>query len=230
MGGKNVKNTMIERLLQIVAPHPCFGCGKVGSTICLDCKYDIVHDPYVGCFYCQTPTLVGICSKHSGLVERAAIVSMRATTLKAAIDGLKFHNAKATAKDLAEILDLSLPELPEDTILVPVPTLPSHRRQRGFDQVELIARHFSQIRSLTVSYCLERTTTTTQHTSSRKERLAQASVSYKIKDTVSLPTSAIYLLLDDIVTTGATLDGAAKVLSVGGKTVWAAALAYQPLD
>ena len=229
MGGLNVKNTMVERVLQIVAPHPCSGCGKVGTVLCQDCKYDISFEPFCGCILCGLPHPYGICPRHSSPISRAFTVAQRGSTLEILINRLKFEHTKAAAGALAELLDDALPLLPDHIQLVPIPTVRSHIRERGYDQVALLACHFAERRGLSIQSTLVRTTDTTQHIVGRKERVAQAGAAFGLKSTQDLKGKTV-LLLDDIVTTGATLLAAATLLKEAGATVWAATLAYQPLD
>jgi len=231
MGGLNVKNTMIEGVLRLLAPHPCYSCGKVGVLLCPNCKYNITHEPFVGCILCQTPQKHGICPNHGSPIERTFVVGARNGPLEDVINGLKFNNVKSAAKVLAELLDDTLPLLPTSTHIVPIPTVRSHVRRRGYDQVELIARHFAQLRGLPVSRLLVRKTSTTQHTEGRDTRKLQAATAFGLGSLSDVAQGAgPLLLIDDIITTGATVSAAAEQLVNTGATVWVAALAYQPLD
>ncbi|MGH7218295.1 MAG: ComF family protein [Candidatus Microsaccharimonas sp.] len=229
MGGVNVKNTMIERVLQIIAPHPCSGCGKMGTILCDDCKYDIINEPFYGCILCGRPKESGICAEHAAPFARAFTVSTRADALEDAINRLKFRNTKHAARAMAELLDWHLPQLPAEVQIIPLPTARSHMRQRGYDQVELIAHHLAALRNIPVKKALVRKTNTTQHTVGRSERAVQASEAFILNNSVQ-HTPGTVVLLDDVVTTGASLAAAATVLKEAGYTIWVATLAYQPLD
>jgi len=229
MGGLNVKNTIVERVLHIVAPHLCFGCGKVGVILCDNCKYDIIHEPFLGCILCGSPEKDGICQKHDSFIQRAFTISERNGPLEETINRLKFQRTKAAALPLAELLDEYLPYLPGGIILVPIPTVRSHIRQRGYDHVELLTRHLATLRDISMINLLRRVTTTTQHTVGRKEREIQSQDAFAINTNTNLE-GMLVLLIDDIVTTGSTLQAAARALSGAGATVWVATLAYQPLD
>jgi len=231
MGGLNVKITMVERVLQIIAPHPCYGCGKVGMLLCSHCKYNIINEPFMGCIVCQTPQIDGICEYHDSPLDRAFIVSTRTDALENAINGLKFSNVKACARVLAELLDDSLPILPLNTTIVPVPTVRSHVRRRGYDQVELIARHFATLRGLKINHMLTRAGNSTQHTANRATREVQALSAFTLNPTPSdEPSDGPILVLDDIITTGSTVLAASRLLKQADRPIWVAALAYQPLD
>ena len=147
----------------------------------------------------------------------------------AVIDGLKFDHVKAAADTLAELLDNRLPILPPDTVIVPVPTVASHIRQRGYDHTLLIAKSFAKRRSLPLKQSLVRSNRSVQRGKSKKERLEQARTAFSCP--AKLDDTPAYLLIDDVVTTNATLRYAAEVLmAAGAKTVWVGVAARQPLD
>lgn len=101
--------------------------------------------------------------------------------------------------------------------------------ERGYDHTLLIARYLAKIRGLGVDQSLKRATTSRQRGVARMQRIAQARVAFKIDKKVSgdIP----YLLIDDIITTGATMQYAAKTMrQAGARQIWVAVLARQPLD
>lgn len=229
MGGIYVKNTIVEALLHKVAPHPCFGCEKLGTVLCSNCKYDITSEPFLGCILCGNVSLDGLCAHHDVPICKAWVVSERVTVLKRVIDAYKFEFVKAAAHRLVDLLDDSLPILPANTVIVPIPTVSSHVRQRGYDHLNLLAQLFAARRSLVVGRLLERSSVKSQHTLTKVERKAEASSAFYIAGDV--PTEAPLLVLDDIITTGSTVSSAAKVLAeAGAENIIVAALAYQPLD
>ena len=215
--------------MQIVAPHHCYECGKTGSCLCSNCKYDITSEPFSGCILCWKPATDGICSACCSEYSKAWCVSERSGSIERLIDAYKFNNARAVYKDLAELMDISLPMLPPDTIVVPVPTISSHIRIRGYDHAALVARHLAKLRKLKYSPLLSRKSSSVQRGSSRKDRFKQAEEAFKC--TSKLSPEVPYLLVDDVVTTGASIQFAAKTLrSAGAMEVWVAVIARQPLD
>jgi ComF family protein len=128
---------------------------------------------------------------------------------------LKFQNAQAAIKPIVRMMDEGLPYLSSDTIIVHIPTATSRRRQRGYDQAELVARKLAQIRNLSHVPLLARLGQSRQVGAKRAERKKQLGQAYRpLKDYVI--KGAHILLIDDIVTTGATLEAAARVLKVAG--------------
>jgi len=224
----NVKNTMLDTLLSVVAPHLCSGCGQIGSTFCDNCKYDINVDSFSGCVLCEKPAFSGICNDHKVTFNQAWIVGVRDGALRRLIGGFKFRNMKSAARELAGLLDKRLPVLPSSTVLVPIPTTPAHIRERGYDHMLLIANELGRLRGLSVETVLERNNTLTQHHADRKQRIIQAESAFRVKG--DLDPEKLYILIDDIVTTGATIQQASRLLHEAGVIVWIAAIARQPLD
>lgn len=220
---------MFDRLLKIVAPHHCFECGKSGSLLCPNCKYDIVNDGYVGCIVCTKPAIEGICADCRTSYNKAWCVGDRTGSLLQLIDAYKFERAKAASRDLADLLDGTLPILPTNTVVVAVPTVRNHIRVRGYDHALLLARLFASKRKLRVGTLLEHRGTSSQRGLNKKQRHKLAAQSYVCKKV--LDSSVPYLLIDDVVTTNATLRYAAQALRDAGATeVWVAVIARQPLD
>jgi ComF family protein len=225
----NVKNTIIDTLLSVVAPHLCSGCGRIGGTFCDNCKYDISVDSFSGCILCEKPAVMGICDDHKAVFNQAWVVGTRSGALQRLIGGFKFRNMKASSFDLAYLLHKRLPVLPKSVVLVPIPTTPAHIRERGYDHMLLIAKQLGRLRHIPVRQLLKRDNVFVQHQANREKRLAQAKTAFRVEGVVD--PRAIYLLLDDVVTTGATIMQAAYLLTqAGASEVWVATTSRQPLD
>lgn len=230
MGGPNVKNTMVDRLLGIVAPHLCSGCGQIGLLLCDNCKYNIISQTFSGCILCNRTTNEGICQHHKVAFQQIWVVGERSGTLQRLIGGFKFQNMKLASRSLAELLDARVPPLPPSTIIIPVPTASTHIRERGYDHTLLIAQHFAHLRGLRMNNRLiGRRHTKTQHSANRADRIRQAVSAFQLQDSVDQRVP--YLIIDDVVTTGSTIQGVARLLNdAGADRVWVGALARQPLD
>lgn len=222
---------MLDTLLSFAAPHRCSGCGISGTLLCDNCKYDIISEPFVGCVSCGLGLIGrnGICGKCKVPYTRAWCVSDRRDQLRRLIDGYKFSNTKAADRPLADLLHSYLPELPQNTVIVPVPTVNSHIRQRGYDHMLLVAKRLGRLRGLRVDTSLQRVTTSVQRLASARQRAAQAKVAFACAK--PLDPDAIYMLVDDVITTGSTVKYAAKtLLDAGAGEVWVVSISRQTLD
>jgi len=144
---------------------------------------------------------------------------------------LKFERQRAAGRVLGALLHERISQLPPETTIIPVPTISSHIRQRGYDHAYLIARHLAELRHLRVQRAVSRTANSVQRGHNKKERITQANRAFALTSTSSILPQVPYLIIDDVVTTGATLAAVANVLrSAGAETIWVAAVARQPLD
>ena len=192
---------MIDTVLSQVALHLCCGCAKIGALICDNCKYDIILDVYSHCIVCSK--LAGrtrICMQCSVLCARAWCVGERSGELQRLIDDFKFHNVSSAHIPLAEMLIERLDELPSNTIVVPVPTVAAHVRQRGYDHALLLATAVARAHNLKMERAIIRATSTKQRDASRQVRVVQAKVAFRVDR--SIDPTVPYLIVDDIVTTG----------------------------
>ncbi len=222
---------MLDTLLSFVAPHHCCGCGETGTLLCDNCKYDIMSEPFEACIACGKGLVSrnGLCGVCKVPYQRAWCVADRRDHLQRLIGNYKFTNARAAYMPLAQLLSDRLPELPAETVIVPIPTINSHIRQRGYDHMGLIARRLAHLRALSVDISLQRITNTTQRGSGMRERAKQAKAAFMCAK--QLDDKKIYLLIDDVVTSGATVKYAAQtLLDAGASTVWVASISRQPLD
>jgi ComF family protein len=145
------------------------------------------------------------------------------------LDDFKFKRAYHIHHALARLLHHTVPLLPPETVIVPIPTIARHVRIRGYDHTSLIARAFAKRRGLRPVTLLTRATNSIQLGRSATERLQQASVAYNCRH--RLAPQPLYVLIDDIVTTGATLTAAAECLKkAGAEHIMVAAVARQVLE
>lgn len=173
----------------------------------------------------------GICAQHDTTICKAWVVSKRLTVLKRVINAYKFENVKAASRVLVDLMDTRLPLLPANTIIVPIPTVSSHIRQRGYDHIDILARLLAQQRDLSMTQLLQRSSGRTQHRLNKVQRQQEADGAFYVSETSTIDPDTPLLILDDIITTGSTISSAAKALAdAGAKTIFVVALAYQPLD
>ena len=220
---------MIEKLASYLAPHYCYSCTKIGSVLCDNCKFYILDDIQELCIDCQKPSLNGICAKciKRADYKRVWLIGKRQDALEDLINAYKFERVKSAIYACVDLLDSRLPILPENTIIVPVPTVAKHIRIRGYDHTAILAKQIAKIRNLNYSPILSRQHNLTQFGSDAKTRHNQATSAFQASEILH---ERPHLLIDDVVTTGATLKYAAKALKdAGANEIWAAILARQNL-
>ncbi|WP_421654815.1 ComF family protein [Leptothermofonsia sp. ETS-13] len=137
--------------------------------------------------------------------------------LKQAIAALKYHNQPQVARLLAQQLASSWLVANQATSLtvVPIPIHARKRQQRGYNQADLLAKHFCEFTRLPlVLEGLERSQeTTAQFALSPAEREQNLARAFSLGKTFcKKPPSTPVLLIDDIYTTGATTRSAAQTL------------------
>lgn len=220
---------MLERFISLLAPHQCMACGHEGSLLCEWCAFNAIELMPARCYRCFSVSVDSkVCSRCKKLtvLEYVWVRAQYADLAHDLVYALKFSRTKAAARVIAELLDESLPYLEKDTIITYVPTATSRVRIRGYDQTRLIAKELAAIRRLKCQKLLIRIGQTRQVRSGRLQRAEQAAGNYIAVPGVPLETAVV--LIDDIVTTGATLESAAKVLkSTGAKRVFGAAFAQK---
>jgi len=221
---------MIDTLISLVAPHYCCNCGGVGALLCDNCKYDIVFEDYNECLTCgQNNDHSGICRACCPAYDRAWCVGERSGALQRLIGDYKFNNMRAAYRTLGELMLERMGNLPANTVVVPIPTVRAHIRERGYDHTALLARYIAKKAGIRTDHSLRRKTTTKQRDANKETRIDQAKAAFVVHGT--LRDDVPYLLVDDVATTGATLEYAAQQLrAAGARTIWVAVIARQPLD
>lgn len=228
----NVKNTTFVGLFDLIAPHSCRGCGCLGSIICERCKNNIIATKHQICPNCKTKTKNHRCPNCQDLPP-FYIIDERSSLIGTLVHDYKYHSTRALARPLAEILDKSLPNTTNNTIIVPLPTINRHIRERGFDHTYLIAKRFAKIRgqNCQVKKLLLRSKNTVQVGANRSTRLTQADSAYIINPKTRINQNTTYILFDDVWTTGASIKSAVKKLrQAGAKNIIIAILALSRLD
>ncbi len=150
---------------------------------------------------------------------------MHRGTAQSIVHALKYGRWHLVAPEIAErIARLSWPldVLEERAAIVPVPLADSRLRERGFNQSERLARALGTRWRLPVwPDALERLRATkTQTRLTPEERLANVSGAFRVRDTTQERLSGNHIVLvDDVVTTAATLNACAAALVAGGARI-----------
>ncbi len=220
--------------LDLLFPRWCVGCGSEGDFICPTCLKSLPRINPPLCPRCGRPQLNAvICPVCVGW--QADIDGIRAPfkfdgAVRRAIHELKYKNVRAIAALLGHWLGDYLADYPLPAeVLVPVPLHHKRLRERGYNQSRLLARELAKLSGLPlVDGCLvrERYTTPQARTSNVDERRNNVADAFACRDR-RLEGRAV-LLIDDVATSGATLDACARVLKeAGAGSVWGLVLAKE---
>ena len=220
--------------LNLLFPKWCVGCGREGDFICSSCRRSIPHIMPPLCPRCGKPQPSGILCP--GCINwRAEIDGIRSPfqfdgIMRQAIHQLKYKNLRALVESLAALLDdyLITNPIPAE-VLVPVPLHRKRLRERGYNQSSLLARELGKLLNLpVVDDCLirQRHAPPQARTSTIEERRDNVAGAFTCQDHRLRDKQA--LLIDDVSTSGATLDACAAALKAGGATsVWGLVLARE---
>ena len=226
-----VKITTILNPLDLIAPHSCRGCNRLGEVLCDCCKKYIKTTKHDLCPICKTTLKNHQCPNCKDLPP-IYYLGERKNLLASLIHDFKYQSVRAIGTKFAELLNETLPKkLPENSILVPLPTSTKHIRARGFDHTFYIAKRLARTRKLRLERLLLRTKNTVQVGADKKTRETQAESAYAVNPKVKINKECTYILFDDVWTTGASMQSALKKLRrAGAKNFIIVLLAVNRLD
>ena len=221
--------------LDILYPPRCVGCNKEDLFLCSTCLDSLPRLVAPYCLVCAQPIARGeTCSRC--LASPLAIDGIRAPflmegTIREAVHRLKYNNLRAIAPTLggllAEFLDS---QQMQGQVLMPVPMHPRRERQRGYNQAHLLAKEAgSRLGIPVVPKLLSRVSNSPPQAKSpgAEERRANVQGSFQCLRPF-LVNGLEVVLVDDVCTTGATLEACAVALKeAGAASVWGVALARE---
>ncbi len=203
---------LMERIIGMVAPHRCLVCGVEGVVVCAWCLPELAPPLPDRCYQCRAQTDNSqVCRRcrPGGAIGHLWVRTPYAGLARRLVYDFKFERKRDAATTLARLTAEKLPHLPRGTLVTHVPTVRSRIRMRGYDHAELLARDLAEELGLDYERLLIRVGHARQVGAGRAARLTQLRGAFRVARPV--PDRPI-LLVDDLVTTGGTLQAAAACL------------------
>jgi ComF family protein len=220
--------------LDLLFPRWCVGCGREGDFICPSCLQSLPRITPPLCPRCGLPQssakICPACAEWEAEIDGIRSPFRFDGVVRQAIHELKYRNLRAIAGLFARLLNdyLIANPLPGE-VLMPVPLHPKRFRERGYNQSQLLAQELAKLNKLPlIDDCLIRArhSPPQARTANASERRTNVADAFACRDR-RLKGKAV-LLIDDVSTSGATLDGCARALKEGGATsVWGLVLARE---
>ncbi len=225
-------NKLFKIFSDFIFPIECVGCGKVNDFLCSLCVSKIKIFPVQTCHYCRKPQAFGktcdSCASRNRLDGLFILGPYDQPILKDTIHAWKHERVKEIGNILglwaAKNLNSSLFQ---NSIIVPVPLHKQRQFDRGFNQSEQLSLILAQKFQIPAkSLLIKIKDTEPQSSLNREKRLLNIRGVFAPAKDAKL-SGANIILIDDITTTGATMEEAAKTLKKSGaKSVFGLALAH----
>lgn len=223
---------LTETLLNIILPPVCACCQRVGDLFCSDCRAKIVWVVEPICQRCGRPQLQSVEQCVSCFGQPFSLKRVRAATVYTGpippiIHQMKYEGYHALARPLAGLMTQAWQRIPQHVdLVIPIPLHPDRRRERGYNQSELLVRLLQSELDWDCDFKLLRRIrhTRPQVGLSPLDRRANVQGAFAVE--ANRVTGKRILLVDDVFTTGATLTAAAdELLAAGASSVSAFCLA-----
>lgn len=220
-------------LLDLIFPKFCVNCQKEGEFLCPSCFKKIIKIQIPQCPFCLKISPFGkVCPscRRKNYLTGVIVAGYFEGPLKKAIYVLKYEKIRSLSLILALLLKEKLEDFPKKNFVITfVPLHFKRKNERGFNQSKLLAENLSIICKKPCFTLLKRQKyilpQTELNKKQRQENIKNAFIFIGNQNDIK---NKVVLIVDDVFTTGATLNECAKVLRENGaKEVWGIVLAHQ---
>ena len=228
----------ISPFIKRLFPHTCLLCGASAGAerLCSGCCDDLPRHTVPQCPQCAIPTLggqiCGACLKHPPAYDRSVAAFSYSFPVDQLIPALKYHSRLAIAQVLGQHLADAVDARPRPDLLIPMPLHPARIRQRGFNHATEIGRVVARSLNVTLDFesCKRVRDTPPQVALAYDQRRRNVRGAFVCEGDVDGKRIA---LIDDVMTTGTSLDELAKTLKkagAGAVEIWVVARTLMPGD
>lgn len=207
-------SSVASAALDLAFPAACAGCGREGDPLCATCRPSLDARLEL-----RGGTPIGLPADLPAPLLQLEWCAPFAGPVRGALHQLKYAGERRLAQPLGEAVARRWSRVGEGaSVVVPVPVHVARERQRGYDQAALIAEVAAGRLRMPYLRALERArATVAQFELGRDERSTNVSGAFRVKvASASTVEGRWVLLVDDVVTTGATLAACAEALEAGG--------------
>ena len=211
----------LNAFLHLLYPQICFGCGtdqiQNATPLCQQCIQDL---PFTDFFSIKENPIEKIFWGRADIQSAGALLFFTKDSLvQTLITQLKYHHNKKAGVLFGRLMGEAIAveeRFKQIDLMIPIPILHSKINRRGYNQSQVIAIGMQQIfnRPIFVDVLIKRSWSNSQTKKNRKARLQQFPDLFVLENPTSIEGKHI-LLVDDVLTTGATLEAAIATLMIG---------------
>jgi ComF family protein len=221
-----LRTSIPDLFIRLTLPETCAGCGGHGSWICEACASQIQALDSTGCARCgrrgrRRRDCPQCASLFPNRLRQVRSGFRYAEPIRSAIQRFKYNSEYQRGYDLAARLSQRLDRLaPLSQIdaIAPIPLHPRRYRARGFNQAEIIAKVLGEEADIPIAFPLKRVKNTSPQVQlTADERVQNLQKAFVVDEGFrdQVPQTR-FLLVDDVMTTGATIAAAASALQDAG--------------
>lgn len=211
-----------EFIIETLYPKTCAGCGLRGTWVCELCEPQAIALSSVPCCRrCGTLRIKNVCAcrgLHPNIL-RARSCFPYTLWVADAVKRMKYEDESTRAEHLGGYLAETIATLGRADALIPVPLHPRKLRDRGYNQSQLLAERAGKALGIPILPLVKRHRATPSQVGLKgAERLANVANAFSVDERFVPRTDGRYILIDDVRTTGSTLNACVSALAGAGIT------------